>query len=86
MKPQYLNDKIKPAWMPYHAADVHLDLLRAPGAPKPEPVRKPVRNMKLEVADAAIRHCKWCGIWTTNPLCRSCEHGYPTIDDIGDAA
>lgn len=40
------------------------------------------RNMKLELADAEISACKYCGIWTTATLCSYCQYAYPTIDDL----
>lgn len=40
------------------------------------------RNMKLELADAEISRCKWCGTWTTQKsLCAHCQaNPYPVID------
>lgn len=80
--------RIKRANLPYIAADVESILKEAPGAPGntpplPPPVRKPRRTRKLELADAEITRCKWCGTWALDYTCTYCtEHGFPTIDDI----
>ena len=79
--------RIKRANLPYIAAEVESILNEAPGKPTPPRVRKPRRNTKLELADAKIRRCSWCGSWCTTTHCRSCRtNGYPTIDDLGETA
>ena len=77
--------RIKRANLPFIAAEVESIMREAPGAPTPPRVRKPRRNLKLELADAEIRRCQYCGSWHTNinQLCNWCtENSYPTIDDI----
>jgi len=82
--------RIKRANLPYIAEEVEFIMHEAPGARTPQRVRKPRqprRNLKLEMADANITRCNWCGVqvWKANH-CRTCRtKGYPTIDDLGEA-
>lgn len=78
---------ILPKWRAIRAEQVHEALKYAPGntPPLPPRVRKPTRNMKLELADAEIRRCVYCGSWhnNTKKLCNWCAvNPYPTIDDV----
>lgn len=78
--------RIKRANLPYIAAEVEAIFNEAPGKPTPPPVRKSRNNTKLELADANITRCNWCGVqvWKANH-CRTCRtKGYPTIDDLGE--
>lgn len=73
------------ASLKYLGAEVESIMRNAPGKPPPPPPRKYKRNMKLELADAEIKKCTWCGIWSTELHCSFCsEHGYPTINDLGE--
>ena len=73
--------RLKKANIPYIANDVEHQLATAPGAPKPKPKPKPPPMSKLELADAEISRCAWCGAhaWKAK-YCKPCEsNGYPAI-------
>lgn len=89
MKQSVGVSKFKRASIPYIADEVQEVLQFAPGNTPPPPPREPTRsrrhrNLKLDLADAEIARCKWCGQWSLDYTCTHCtEHGYPTIDDLG---
>lgn len=77
------KSKILPKWVSVRADQLHHDLHFAPGNKRPlPPRRKSRRNMKLELADAEISRCGFCGSWTTNTShCDFCKtNGFPVID------
>lgn len=87
---RYQLSRLKRANVPYIAEEVDQIMSEAPGAPpKPPlpPARKSRSNTKLELADAEIIRCGWCGAWALDIICTHCEQtGYPTIDDLGRTA
>lgn len=80
------KSKILPKWIEVRADQLHHDLHFAPGNKRPlPPRRKSRRNMKLELADAEIKRCVYCGSWHSNTkkLCGWCDvNPYPVIDDF----
>ena len=79
--------KIARKWVGVRAKQLHHDLHFAPGNRRnvPPPVRKSRSNLKLELADAEISRCTYCGDWhaNTKSLCDWCAvNPYPVIDDI----
>lgn len=87
MKQSVGVSKFKRASIPYIADEVQEILQFAPGNTPPPPPREPTRsrrhrNLKLELADAEISRCGFCGSWTTNKThCDFCStNGYPVID------
>lgn len=75
--------RMKQANVPYIVAEVETILKEAPGAPPTPPRPEPRRVSKLELADAEISRCAWCGSWTTDTHCSACRtSGYPLINDF----
>lgn len=74
---------VKRANIPYMAEAVETILKEAPGAPPPPPRPEPRRVSKLELLDAEISRCAWCGSWATDTHCHFCRtSGYPMITDF----
>ena len=76
--------RMKQANVPYIVAEVETILKEAPGAAPPPPRPEPRRVSKLELLDAQISRCAWCGTQTWQSThCKSCrETGYPLINDF----
>lgn len=89
-KPRFQLSRIKPASIPFMAEETYQTLKYAPGnqpeLPPRQPERPSRRNMKLELADAEVDRCVYCGTWHNNlpkKLCNWCsKNPFPTIDDI----